>query len=157
MNSEDWQVYSVCIYCNFLVLLSTTVCSQNINKQIVNIADENLTNYRFLSRYHYTKSKNYLKRRYRVRHAQQEKIQRTEEKRCTVNHVAEFVKRNSDSQRTEVQRLTKVKTLRCTERCTERSDLRSPFLLLFWSSVSTPLLEFRYYSSFGAPFLEHCC
>ena len=53
---------------------------------------------------------------------QQEKIQRTEEKRCTVNHVAEFVKRNSDSQRTEVQRYTKVKTLRCTERCTERSD-----------------------------------
>jgi hypothetical protein len=84
---------------------------------------------------------------------QQEKIQRTEEKRCTVNHVAEFVKRNSDSQRTEVQRITKVKTLRCTERCTERSDLRSPFLLLFWSSVSTPLLEFRFYSSFGVPLL----
>ena len=38
--------------------------------------------------------------------SQQEKIQRTEEKRCTVNHVAEFVKRNSDSQRTEVQRYT---------------------------------------------------
>ena len=46
MNSEDGQVYSVCI------LQSTTVCSQNINKQIVNIADENLTDYRF----HYTKS-----------------------------------------------------------------------------------------------------
>ena len=74
---------------------------------------------------------------------------RTEEKRCTVNHVAEFVKRNSDSQRTEVQRYTEVKTLRCTE----RSDLRSPFLLLFWSSVSTPLLEFRYYSALGAPLL----
>ena len=29
MNSENGQVY----YCNFLVLLSTTVCSQNINKQ----------------------------------------------------------------------------------------------------------------------------
>ena len=35
--SEDGQVYSVCIYSNFLVLLSTTVCSQNINKQNVNI------------------------------------------------------------------------------------------------------------------------
>ena len=35
---------------------------------------------------------------------QKEKIQRTEAKRCTVNHVAEFEKRNSDSQRTEVQR-----------------------------------------------------
>ena len=39
MNSEDGQVYS-----NY-----TTVCSQNINKQIVNIADENLTNDSFLS------------------------------------------------------------------------------------------------------------
>jgi len=28
---------------NFLVLLSTPLCSQNINKQNVNIADENLT------------------------------------------------------------------------------------------------------------------
>ena len=60
------RVYSVG-YCNFLVLLSTTVCSQNINKQNVNIADETLTGYSFLSRYHYTKSKNYLKRRYRIR------------------------------------------------------------------------------------------
>ena len=32
----------------FLVLLSTTVCSQNINKQNVNIADETLTDYSFL-------------------------------------------------------------------------------------------------------------
>ena len=29
-----------------------TVCSQNKNKQIVNIAAENLTDYSFLSRYH---------------------------------------------------------------------------------------------------------
>ena len=67
MNSEDGQVYSVCIY-NFLVLLSTTVCSQNINKQIVDIADENLTKYSFRSSYRYTKIKNYLKRLYRIRH-----------------------------------------------------------------------------------------
>ena len=33
----------------------------------MNIADETLTGYSFLSRYHYTKSKNYLKRRYRIR------------------------------------------------------------------------------------------
>ena len=39
--------------------LSTTVCSQNINKQIVNIADKTLTDYSFLTRYHYTKSKKY--------------------------------------------------------------------------------------------------
>ena len=68
MNSKDGQVYSVCTYCNFLVLLSTTVCSQNINKQNVNIADETFTDYSFLSRYHFAKSKNYLKRRYRIRH-----------------------------------------------------------------------------------------
>jgi len=55
MNSEDGHFY-------------TTVCSQNINKQNVNIADEPLTDYSFLSRYRYTKSKNYLKRRYRIRH-----------------------------------------------------------------------------------------
>ena len=42
MNSEDGQVYSVC-NCDFLVLLSTTVCSQNINKQNVNIADKTLS------------------------------------------------------------------------------------------------------------------
>ena len=34
----------------------------------MNIADESLTDCSFLSRYHCTKSKNYLKRRYRVRH-----------------------------------------------------------------------------------------
>ena len=67
MSLQDGQVYSI-VYCNFLVLLSTTVCSRNINKQNVNIADETLTDYSFLSRYHYTKSKNYLKRRYRIRH-----------------------------------------------------------------------------------------
>ena len=35
------------VYCNFIFLPSTTVCSQNKNKQIVNIADENLTDYAF--------------------------------------------------------------------------------------------------------------
>ena len=35
--------FTLFVYCKFLVLLSTTVCSQNINKQIVNKADENLT------------------------------------------------------------------------------------------------------------------
>ena len=37
------------VYSNFLVLLSTTVFSQNINKQIVNIADENLPGYSLLT------------------------------------------------------------------------------------------------------------
>ena len=40
---------------NFLVLLSTTVYIQNLNKQNVNITDEALTDYSFLSRYHYTR------------------------------------------------------------------------------------------------------
>ena len=70
--SARWTVktdkFSLFVYCNFLVLLSTTVCSQNINKQNVNIGDETLTDYSFLSWYHFTKSKNYLKRRYRIRH-----------------------------------------------------------------------------------------
>ena len=60
--------FTLFVYCYFLVLLSTTVSSQNINKQNVNIADEILAGYSFLSRYHYTKSKNYFKRRYRNRH-----------------------------------------------------------------------------------------
>ena len=44
--------FTLFVNCNFLVLLSTTVCSQNINKQIVNIADEIFTDYSFLIRYH---------------------------------------------------------------------------------------------------------
>ena len=63
-SHEEWKLKTVkFVYYNLLVLLSTSVCCQNINKQNVNIAD-----YSFLSRYHYTKSKNYLKRRYRIRH-----------------------------------------------------------------------------------------
>ena len=58
---KDGQVYSVCILQFSWFTQYTLKCSQNINKQNVNIADENLTDYSFLSRYHYTKSKNYLK------------------------------------------------------------------------------------------------
>ena len=56
MSPQDEQLRRtslLCLYtvvCNFLVLLSTIMCSQNINKQIVNIADENLTDYSFLNR-----------------------------------------------------------------------------------------------------------
>jgi len=35
---------------------------QSKHKQIVNIADENLMDYSFLSRYRYTKSKNFFKK-----------------------------------------------------------------------------------------------
>ena len=50
MNSEDGQVF-LFVYCNFLVLLSTPVCSLKLNKQNVNIADGSLTDQSFLSRY----------------------------------------------------------------------------------------------------------
>ena len=57
LQDEQWRRTSLLcfVYCNFLVLLSTTVCSQNTNKQIVNIADKNLTDYSFLRRYHCTR------------------------------------------------------------------------------------------------------
>ena len=42
MYSEDGLKFTLFVYCNFLVLLSKDVCSQNINKQNVNIADETL-------------------------------------------------------------------------------------------------------------------
>ena len=41
-QDEQWSQtdkFTVVEYCNFLVLLSSTVCSQKINKQNVNIAD----------------------------------------------------------------------------------------------------------------------
>ena len=49
-SSQDGQVYSVCL-CTTIFLVSTTVFSQNINKQNMNIADETFTDYSFLSRY----------------------------------------------------------------------------------------------------------
>jgi len=67
MNSEDGQAYSVCIL-QFFCFTKYNHVVQNINKQNVNIADKTLTDHSFLSRYHYTKSKNYLKRRYQICH-----------------------------------------------------------------------------------------
>ena len=56
MSPQDEQMktdkFTLFVYCNFLVLTSTTVYGQNINKQNVNIADETFTDYSFLSRYH---------------------------------------------------------------------------------------------------------
>ena len=49
INSEDGQVYSVCIL-QFSCFTKHAVKSQNINKQNVNIAEEILTDYSFLSR-----------------------------------------------------------------------------------------------------------
>ena len=59
---EDGQVYSVCRL-QFSCFTKYNRM-QSKHKQIVNIADENLMDYSFLrilSRYHSTKSKNYLK------------------------------------------------------------------------------------------------
>ena len=66
MNSEDRQVYSVCIL-QLSCFTKYNRVQSKLNKQNVNIADETLTDYSFLSRYHYTKLKNYLKRRDRIR------------------------------------------------------------------------------------------
>ena len=72
MNSEDGQVYSVCILQFSCFTMYTLMQSkQKKNKKTKcehSIADETLTNYSFLSTSQYTKSKNYLKRRYRIRH-----------------------------------------------------------------------------------------
>ena len=54
MNSEDGQVYSVCILQYSCFTKYNRMHGQNINKQNVNIADETLTDYSFLSRDHYT-------------------------------------------------------------------------------------------------------
>ena len=60
MSPQDEQWIRTSLLCLYTVIflffyISTTVCSQNINKQNVNIADETLTDYSFLSRYHFTK------------------------------------------------------------------------------------------------------
>ena len=67
MNSEDGQVYSVCIL-QFSCFTKYKRMQSKHKQTNVNIADKTLTDYSFLSRYHYTKSKNYLKRLYRIRH-----------------------------------------------------------------------------------------
>ena len=43
MNSEDGQVYSVCILQFSCFTKYNRMCSQNVNKQNVNRADETLT------------------------------------------------------------------------------------------------------------------
>jgi len=63
--------FTLFVYCNFLVLQSTTVCSQNINKQNVNIADKLLQITAFsvgITILNQRIIKNYLKRGYQIRH-----------------------------------------------------------------------------------------
>ena len=67
LQDEQWRRTSLlCLYT--VILLFYQPYAVKTNKQIVNIADEILSNYSFFSRYHYTKSKDYLKRRNRIRH-----------------------------------------------------------------------------------------
>ena len=68
MNSEYGQVYSVCIL-QFSCFTKYNLLQSKHKQTKCKQADETLTDYSFLSRYHYTKSKNYLKRRYRIRHS----------------------------------------------------------------------------------------
>ena len=69
-QDEQWRrtSYSVCILQFSWFTEDNRMQSKHKQTNFVTIADETLTDYSFLSRYHYTKSKNYLKRRYRIRH-----------------------------------------------------------------------------------------
>ena len=49
MSLQDEQWRRTSLLCLYTVIFSTPVCSQNTNKQNVNIADETLTDYSFLS------------------------------------------------------------------------------------------------------------
>ena len=64
MNSEDGQVYSVCILQFSCVTKYNRMQSKHKQTKCEH-SRQILTDY---SRYHYTKSKNHLKRRYRIRH-----------------------------------------------------------------------------------------
>ena len=61
MNNEDGQVYSVCLLQFSCFTKYNRMQSKHKQTNCVNIADETLTDYSFI------KSKNYLKRRYRIR------------------------------------------------------------------------------------------
>ena len=68
MNSEDGrdgQVYNSIRLLQFSCFTKyNRMQSKHKQTKCEHIADETLTDYSFLSRYQYTKSKNYLKRRY---------------------------------------------------------------------------------------------
>ena len=67
-QGEDGQVYSVCILQFSCFTRYNRMQSKHKQTNCKHIADETFTDYSFLIRYHYTKSKNNLKRRYRIRH-----------------------------------------------------------------------------------------
>ena len=65
---QEVQSRQTSLLCLYTLIFLCALYSQNKNKQIVKMADENLSDYSCLSRYHYTKSKKYLKRQNRNRH-----------------------------------------------------------------------------------------
>ena len=67
MNSEDGQVYSVCML-QFSCFTKYNRIQSKHKQTKFEHSRQTLTDYSFLSRNHHTKSKNYLKRRYRIRH-----------------------------------------------------------------------------------------
>ena len=65
---EQWRRTSLLCILQFSCFLSTTVCSQNINKQNVNIADETLMDYSFLSHPGLTRVRGVRFLRFKVSH-----------------------------------------------------------------------------------------
>ena len=66
MTSEDGQVYSVSLLQFYCFTKYNRMQSKHKQTKCEH-TDEILRDYSFLSWYHYTKSKNYLKRLYRIR------------------------------------------------------------------------------------------
>jgi len=60
MKSEDGQIYSVCILQFSWFAQYNRMQSKHKQTKCEHIADENLTDYSFLSGYQYTKSNNYF-------------------------------------------------------------------------------------------------
>ena len=67
MNSEDGQVYSVCIL-QFSCFTKYNRMQSKHKQTKCEHSRRNSYRLQLFSRYHYSKSKNYLKRRYRIRH-----------------------------------------------------------------------------------------
>ena len=67
LNNEDGQGYPVCIL-QFSCFTKYNRMQSKHKQTNCKHRDVNLSDFSFLSRYHYNKSKNYLKRRYQIRH-----------------------------------------------------------------------------------------
>jgi len=70
LQDEQWRRTSLLSLYNVIFLLYLLYNFMQWKHKQTNCKhrDENLSDFSFLSRYHHTKSKNYLKRQYRIRH-----------------------------------------------------------------------------------------